>query len=83
MRLRSNQSLSQVFDLLEKLRMESKTPCIIVMNAVVEACVHCYDMERAITVYREMLQPGNCGVDNITYGILLKVRSQTFLIVAF
>ncbi|CAM6086271.1 unnamed protein product [Calypogeia fissa] len=42
------------------------------MNAVVKACVQCNDIKRAITVYQEMLQPDSCGVDNITYGILLK-----------
>lgn len=75
MMLHTYQTLLQVFDLLEKLKTEGRTLCIIIMNAVVEACVQCSDTERAITVYREMLQPSNCGVDNITYGILLKVCS--------
>ncbi|CAM6116715.1 unnamed protein product [Calypogeia fissa] len=72
MQLSKRKQVDQVFDLLKELKTEGRTLCIIIMNAVVEACVQCNDIERAITVYREMLQPDSCGVDNITYGILLK-----------
>lgn len=45
----------------------------IVMNAVMQACVHCADIESALRVFDEMSGPEGCGVDNITYATLLKV----------
>lgn len=44
----------------------------IVMNAVVEACVHCGDIDSALMVFDEMSKPGSCGVDTVTYATLLK-----------
>lgn len=44
---------------------------LIVMNAVLEACVHCGDIELALKVFDEM--SSGCGVDNVTYATLLKV----------
>lgn len=43
------------------------------MNAVTEACVHCHDIESALRVFAEMSEPEGCGVDDVTYGTLLKV----------
>ena len=43
------------------------------MNAVMEACVHCGDVDLALKVFDEMIKPQSCGVDNVTYGTLLKV----------
>lgn len=45
----------------------------VVMNAVVEACVHCGDIDSALMLFDEMAEPGSCGVDTITYGTILKV----------
>ena len=45
----------------------------IVMNAVVEACVRCGDIDSALKVFDEMSKPGSCGVDTVTYATLLKV----------
>ncbi|WVZ65037.1 hypothetical protein U9M48_014464 [Paspalum notatum var. saurae] len=44
----------------------------IVMNAVLEACVHCGDVDRALRLFEEMRGPRGCGVDGVSYGILLK-----------
>ncbi|XP_062092240.1 pentatricopeptide repeat-containing protein At5g10690 [Humulus lupulus] len=44
----------------------------IAMNAVLEACVYCGDVEAALKIFDEMSKPGGCGVDTITYGTLLK-----------
>ncbi|KAM0986963.1 hypothetical protein ACFXTH_011166 [Malus domestica] len=44
----------------------------VVMNAVVEACVHFGDIDSALMLFDEMAEPGNCGVDTITYGTILK-----------
>ena len=45
----------------------------IVMNAVLEACVRCGDVDRALRLFEEMRGPTGCGVDGVSYGILLKV----------
>lgn len=42
------------------------------MNAVMEACVHCGDVDAALKIFEEMLKPESCGVDSVTYGTLLK-----------
>uniref|UniRef100_I1QP60 CBS domain-containing protein n=1 Tax=Oryza glaberrima TaxID=4538 RepID=I1QP60_ORYGL len=44
----------------------------IVMNAVLEACVRCGDVGLALSLFDEMRGPGGCGVDGVSYGILLK-----------
>ncbi|XP_030486649.2 pentatricopeptide repeat-containing protein At5g10690-like [Cannabis sativa] len=44
----------------------------IAMNAVLEACVYCGDVQTALKIFDEMSKPGGCGVDTITYGTLLK-----------
>jgi pentatricopeptide repeat protein len=46
---------------------------IIVMNAVLEACVSCGDVDLAVQLFGEMRGPMGCGVDAVSYGILLKV----------
>ena len=50
------------------------------MNAVLMACVECKDIDRALSVYKEMIEPGSCGVDNVTYGTLLKVRNYILIL---
>lgn len=44
----------------------------IVMNAVMDACVHCGNVDLAYQIFQEMLKNGSCGVDTISFGILLK-----------
>ncbi|XP_015696362.2 pentatricopeptide repeat-containing protein At5g10690 isoform X2 [Oryza brachyantha] len=44
----------------------------IVMNAVLEACVRCGDVDLALRLFDEMRRPGGCGVDGVSYGVLLK-----------
>lgn len=44
----------------------------IVMNSVLEACVHCGDVDLALRMFDEMAEPGGCGVDSITYATILK-----------
>ncbi|XP_073223621.1 pentatricopeptide repeat-containing protein At5g10690 isoform X2 [Cicer arietinum] len=44
----------------------------IVMNAVIEACVRCGDIDSALKIFEEMKNPEACGVDTITYATLLK-----------
>lgn len=44
----------------------------IVMNAVLEACVHCGDIDSALKVFDEMSNSRNCRVDNVSYATLLK-----------
>lgn len=42
------------------------------MNAVLEACVHCGDVDSAVRTFAEMSGPDSCGVDSITFATLLK-----------
>ncbi|XP_040867349.1 pentatricopeptide repeat-containing protein At5g10690 [Glycine max] len=44
----------------------------IVMNAVVEACVRCGDIDSAIRIFDGMKKRDGCGVDTVTYATLLK-----------
>lgn len=50
------------------------------MNAVLEACVRCGDVDRALRLFEEMRGPRGCGVDGVSYGILLKVCLLTVCI---
>ena len=45
----------------------------IVMNAVLEACVHCGNVDAALDLFDEMSKAGGCGVDTISFSTLLKV----------
>ncbi|XP_024318965.1 pentatricopeptide repeat-containing protein At5g10690 isoform X1 [Brachypodium distachyon] len=45
---------------------------IIVMNAVLEACVSCGDVDLAVQLFEDMRGPRGCGADGVSYGILLK-----------
>lgn len=42
------------------------------MNAVMEACVHCGDVDLALNIFHQMTQPHSCGVDTVTYATLLR-----------
>ncbi|KAJ6790889.1 putative pentatricopeptide repeat-containing protein [Iris pallida] len=47
------------------------------MNAVMEACVRCGDLDSAMKVFDEMSKRDGCGVDRVSYGILLKGYTNT------
>ena len=51
----------------------------IVMNAVLEACVHCGDIDSALKVFDEMSKSRSCRVDNVSYATLLKVSGSMVL----
>ncbi|KAL2650648.1 hypothetical protein R1flu_018776 [Riccia fluitans] len=71
--LSKKQQLDQVFKVLEEAKKEDCwIPSLIIMNAVVTACVNCRDIDRAFQVYQEMIGENGCGVDNVTYGTLLR-----------
>lgn len=63
----------QIFEEIEIAKRRHGKLNTIVMNAVMEACVHCGDVDLALKVFDEMTKPESCGVDNVTYGTLLKV----------
>lgn len=63
----------QIFKEIEIAKRRYGKLNTILMNAVMEACVHCGDVDLALKIFDEMAEPGSCGVDNITYGTLLKV----------
>lgn len=54
----------------------------IVMNSVLEACVHCGDVDLALRLFDEMAEPGGCGVDSITYATILKVSGFWLFVVS-
>jgi len=64
-----------VFEELEQAKQEHGKLNHIIMNATMMACVACEDIDRALALYDEMVKPDGCGVDNVTYGTLLKVRN--------
>ncbi|XP_024382492.1 pentatricopeptide repeat-containing protein At5g10690 isoform X2 [Physcomitrium patens] len=72
MELSARRQLDLVFEELEVAKQEHGQLNHIIMNAAVMACVACKDIDRALALYDEMVEPGGCGVDNVTYGTLLK-----------
>lgn len=72
MELSKRHQLDLVFEELEQAKQKHGQLNHIIMNAAVLACVTCKDIDRALTLYDEMAKPGGCGVDNVTYGTLLK-----------
>lgn len=64
-----------MFEELEQAKQEHGKLNHIIMNAAMMSCVACKDIDRALALYDEMVKPDGCGVDNVTYGTLLKVRS--------
>jgi pentatricopeptide repeat protein len=71
--LTKRRQLKQIFAEVEEARKTNAKLNTIVMNAVMEACVHCGDVDSARKVFDEMSYPGSCGIDCISYSILLKV----------
>ncbi|KAK6782690.1 hypothetical protein RDI58_020486 [Solanum bulbocastanum] len=70
--LTRRKQLHQIFVEIEIAKKRHGQLNTIVMNAVMQACVHCADIESALRVFDEMSGPEGCGVDNITYATLLK-----------
>lgn len=72
MELSKRHQLDLVFEELEQAKQEHGKLNHVIMNAAMMACVACKDMDRALALYDEMVKPDGCGVDNVTYGTLLK-----------
>ncbi|XP_021855756.2 pentatricopeptide repeat-containing protein At5g10690 isoform X2 [Spinacia oleracea] len=70
--LTRRRQLNQVFEEIEVAKRRYGGLNTIVMNAVLEACVHCGDIESALKLFDEMSKSRSCHVDNISYGTLLK-----------
>ncbi|PIN05028.1 hypothetical protein CDL12_22430 [Handroanthus impetiginosus] len=70
--LTRRRQLAQIFEEIEVAKKQHGKLNVIVMNAVMQACVHCGDIESALRVFGEMSKPEGCGVDDVTYGTLLK-----------
>jgi pentatricopeptide repeat protein len=71
--LTRRKQLRQIFNEIEVAKNQFGKLNTIVMNAVIEACVRCGDIESAITIFDEMKNPESCGVDTVTYATILKV----------
>ncbi|KAL3619069.1 hypothetical protein CASFOL_036639 [Castilleja foliolosa] len=70
--LTRRRQLDQIFEEIDIAKEQHGKLNTIVMNAVLQACVHCHDIELALKVFDEMSKPEGCGVDDVTYGTLLK-----------
>ncbi|CAJ1972203.1 unnamed protein product [Sphenostylis stenocarpa] len=70
--LTRRKQLRQILDEVEVSKRRFGKLNTIVMNAVVEACVHCGDVDSAIRIFEEMKKRDGCGVDTVTYATLLK-----------
>ncbi|XP_011045813.1 PREDICTED: pentatricopeptide repeat-containing protein At5g10690 [Populus euphratica] len=70
--LTRRRKLEQIFEEVESAKRRYGKLNTIVMNAVIEACVHCGDTDSALIVFDEMCKSESCGVDGVSYGTLLK-----------
>ncbi|XP_021744120.1 pentatricopeptide repeat-containing protein At5g10690-like isoform X2 [Chenopodium quinoa] len=70
--LTRRRQLNQVFEEIEVAKKRYGGINTIVMNAVLEACVHCGDIDSALKVFDEMSKSRSCRVDSVSYGTLLK-----------
>ncbi|WVY90152.1 hypothetical protein V8G54_035666 [Vigna mungo] len=70
--LTRRKQLRQILDEIEVAKRQFGKLNTIVMNAVLEACVRCGDIDSAIRVFVEMKKSDGCGVDTVTYATLLK-----------
>ncbi|XP_061362550.1 pentatricopeptide repeat-containing protein At5g10690 [Gastrolobium bilobum] len=70
--LTRRRQLHQILDEVEVAKKRFGKLNTIVMNAVMEACVHCGDIVSALRIFHEMKNPKGCGVDTVTYATLLK-----------
>ncbi|ESW33309.1 hypothetical protein PHAVU_001G059500 [Phaseolus vulgaris] len=70
--LTRRKQLRQILDEIEVAKRQFGKLNTIVMNAVMEACVRCGDIDSAIRIFVEMKKGDGCGVDTVTYATLLK-----------
>uniref|UniRef100_A0A1J3IVT5 Pentatricopeptide repeat-containing protein n=1 Tax=Noccaea caerulescens TaxID=107243 RepID=A0A1J3IVT5_NOCCA len=70
--LTRRRQLDQIVEEVESAKKRYGKLNTIVMNSVLEACVHCGDVDLALRMFREMAEPDGCGVDSITYATILK-----------
>ncbi|MCO5609595.1 hypothetical protein L7F22_063825 [Adiantum nelumboides] len=70
--LAKKRQLDMALDILNNAIQSNYMPNRVVMNAALQACVHCGDLSRAQIIFDSMLDPGYCGVDVISYAILIK-----------
>ncbi|GFQ02103.1 pentatricopeptide repeat-containing protein at5g10690 [Phtheirospermum japonicum] len=66
--LSRRRQLAQIFEEIEIAQEQHGKLNNIVMNAVLQACVHCHDIDFALKVFDEMSKREGCGVDEVTYG---------------
>lgn len=71
-RLTRRRQLYQIFEEVEAAKKRHGQLNTIVMNAVMQACVHCGDIDSALRIFADMCKSQSCGVDDVTYGTLLK-----------
>lgn len=64
----------QVFEELARAREKGLKPDLKCLNAVISACARCANFDKARDVFCEMVAEGGTGVNEITYGALLKVK---------
>ncbi|KAK8351984.1 hypothetical protein V6Z12_A05G067800 [Gossypium hirsutum] len=70
--LTRRRQLHQILEEIENAKREYGKLNTIVMNAVMEACVHCGDVDLALNIFHQMTEPHSCGVDTVTYATLLR-----------
>ncbi|GAQ85338.1 hypothetical protein KFL_002300100 [Klebsormidium nitens] len=71
-RLARRKQLDKVFAAVEDARTKGLQPDRKTLNAVIAACAHCGDPDRARDVFTEMVAKGGPGVNEIAYGALLR-----------
>ncbi|XP_028208423.1 pentatricopeptide repeat-containing protein At5g10690-like [Glycine soja] len=71
-KLTRKKEISRILDEVEVANKHFGKLNTIVMNAVVEACVRCGDIDSAIRIFDGMKKRDGCGVDTVTYATLLK-----------
>ncbi|XP_061368892.1 uncharacterized protein LOC133311804 [Gastrolobium bilobum] len=63
---------SSILDKVEVARKHFGKVNTIVMNAIMDACVHCVDLDSTLKIFHEMKNPTGCGVDTVIYATHLK-----------
>ncbi|CAK9136831.1 unnamed protein product [Ilex paraguariensis] len=53
-------------------RLTSRIVELTRRRQLLQGCVHCGDIDSALRVFEEMSKLESCGVDNVTYGTLVK-----------
>ncbi|KAJ0985021.1 hypothetical protein J5N97_003377 [Dioscorea zingiberensis] len=70
--LTRRRQLRQILKEIEEAKKRHGKLSTVVMNAVMEACVHCGDVDSAIRIFEEMAKSQSSDIDDISYAILLK-----------